>query len=203
MTKYLTYIKWTLVLVVVTSIIVMADIIKRQDEELNKYDTNFKALNLENDKLSKEALTYKFSVEQLEYINDSIIKDLNNTRRELGIKDNQIKQLQSIKTETVIRDSVFFRDTIFRDNVIKIDTTLRNKWYNANIKLEYPNKLGLIMTYKSDLNVFAYSSKEILGTPKKCWLGRMFQKKHNVIRVAVQDKNPYCEIKEKKFVIVE
>ena len=203
MTKYLTYIKWTLVLVVVASIIVMAGIIKRQDEELNKYDTNFKALNLENDKLSKEALAYKFSVEQLEYINDSIIKDLNNTRRELGIKDNQIKQLQSIKTETVIRDSVFFRDTIFRDNVVKLDTTLRNKWYNANIKLEYPNKLGLIMTYKSDLNVFAYSSKEILGTPKKCWLGRMFQKKHNVIRVAVQDKNPYCEIKEKKFVIVE
>jgi hypothetical protein len=191
------------VLVVVVSIIVMADIIKRQDEELNKYDTNFKDLNLENDKLSKEALAYKFSVEQLEYINDSIIKDLNNTRRELGIKDNQIKQMQSIKTETVIRDSVFFRDTIFRDNVIKLDTSLRNRWYNANIKLEYPNKLGLIMTYKSDLNVFAYSSKEILGTPKKCWLGRLFQKKHNVIRVAVQDKNPYCEIKEKKFVIVE
>ena len=203
MAKYLKYIKCAIIIIVVASIAIMADVIRRQNNDLYKYDNNFKALNLENDKLNKEAIAYKFDIEQLEYINDSIIRDLNNTRRELGIKDDQIKQMQSIKTEVIIKDSVYFRDTVFRDNFIRIDTTLRSKWYNANIKLEYPNKLGLIMTYKSDLNVFAYSSKEILGTPKKCWLGRMFQKKHNVIRVAVKDSNPYCEIKEKKFVIIE
>ena len=172
-------------------------------EEIKIYDNNFKAWNLERDSLSKEVIAYKFSAEQLEYINDSIIEDLNATRRELGIKDKQLKQLQSIKTEVIIKDSVFVKDTIFRDNLIKLDTLLGNEWYKIKLELEYPNKIGINTSYKSDLSVIAYSSKEIVGTPKKCWIGRLFQKKHEVIRVAVQDKNPYSEIKEKKFIIVE
>lgn len=172
-------------------------------EEIKIYDNNFKALNLERDSLSKEVIAYKFSTEQLEYINDSIIENLNATRRELGIKDKQLKQLQSIKTEVVIKDSVFVKDTIFRDNFIRLDTLLGDEWYKIKLELEYPSKIGINTSYKSDLSVIAYNSKEILGTPKKCFIGRWFQKKHNVIRVAVMDSNPYCEIKEKKFIIVE
>ena len=57
------------------------------------------------------------------------------------------------------------------------------------------------MTYKSDINVIAYSRKEIIGTPKKCFIGRWFQKKQNVIRVDVKDNNPYSEIKNLKIII--
>lgn len=172
-------------------------------KDISLYDNNFKALNLENDKLNKETIAYRFDIQQLEYINDSIIKDLNNTRRELKIKDNQIKQMQSVKTEIITKDSIFFRDTIFKNNIVKLDTLLGDDWYKIKLQLEYPNKLGIQATYKSDLSVFAYSSKEIIGTPKKCWLGRLFQKKQNVIRVDVKDNNPYSEIKNKKFVIIE
>jgi hypothetical protein len=59
------------------------------------------------------------------------------------------------------------------------------------------------MTYKSDISVIASTQKEIIGTPKKCFIGRWFQKKQKVIRVDVMDSNPYSEIKSKKFVIVE
>ena len=65
------------------------------------------------------------------------------------------------------------------------------------------NKLNIETKYKSDLCVFAKNSREILGTPKKCAVGRWFQKKHNVIRVEVIDRNPYSVIKEQKFVIIE
>lgn len=177
--------------------------IRKLNKDISNYDNNFKALNLENDRLSKETIAYKFDIQQLEFINDSIIEDLNNTRRELKIKDKQLKQMQSIKTEIVTRDSVFFRDTIFQNNLVKLDTLIGDDWYKINLKLEYPNKLGIQANYKSDLNVFAYSSKEIIGTPKKCFVGRWFQKKHNVIRVDVVDKNPHAVITEKKFIIVE
>lgn len=172
-------------------------------EDVRLYDNNFKALNLENSKLKEEVIAYKFDTEQLEYINDSIINDLNNTRKELGIKDKQLKQMQSIKTEVVIKDSIFFKDTIFRDPLIKLDTTVGDKWYTVKLHLEYPNKINVQTSYTSDLSVFAYSSKEIIGTPKKCWLGRAFQKKQKVIRVETQDKNPNAKIKESKFIIVE
>ena len=177
--------------------------VKQLNEDVSVYDNNFKALNLENDRLNKETIAYKFDIQQLEYINDSIIKDLNNTRKELGIKDKQLKQMQSIKTEIITKDSIFFRDTIFKDNLVKLDTLLGDDWYKIKLQLEYPNKIGIQANYKSDLNVFAHSSKEIIGTPKKCFIGRWFQKKHKVIRVDVIDKNPHAIITEKKFIIIE
>ena len=167
------------------------------------YDNNFKALSIEKDSLKNSIIAYKFNVEQLEMLNDSIIKDLNNTRKELKIKDDQLLQMQSIKTEITTKDSIFIKDTIFKDSFVKLDTSITNKWYNIKVELEYPSTIKVDATYKSDLSVFASSDKEILGTPKKCFLGRLFQKKYNIIRVEVVDANPFSEIKENKFVIIE
>lgn len=181
----------------------MAKYISKLNEEIGIYDNNFKALNLENDKNKNYAIAYKFNAEQLNYINDSIITELNNTRKQLKIKDKELKQLQSIKTEVHIRDSIFIRDTIFKEPFIRLDTLLGNEWYKTKLTLEYPNKIGLDMTYKSDISVIVSTKKELIGTPKKCFIGRWFQKKQKVIRVDVKDNNPYSEIKSKKFVIVE
>lgn len=194
---------WIFIGVLIISVIGMAKHISNLNEEIGIYDNNFKALNLENDRNKNYAIAYKFSAEQLNYINDSIITELNNTRKQLKIKDKELKQLQSIKTEVHIKDSVFVRDTIFKESFIRLDTLLGDEWYKTKLTLEYPNKIGLDMTYKSDISVIASTQKEIIGTPKKCFIGRWFQKKQKVIRVDVMDNNPYSEIKSKKFVIVE
>lgn len=175
---------------------------KNLKESISVYDNNFKALNLEKEALQMETLAYRFDIEQLEYINDSVINDLNNTRKQLKIKDREILQMQSIKTEISTKDSIFIKDTIFRDNFVRIDTTIQDKWHTVAISLQ-PSKIVVDCKYRSELQVFAKSSKEILGTPKKCFVGRLFQKKHKVIRVDVMDKNPDAIITEKKFIIVE
>ena len=172
-------------------------------ENVEVYNTNFKALNLELDETKNQAIMYKFNVEQLEYLNDSIITDLNNARRELGIKDKQLKQLQNIRTEATMKDSVFVRDTIFREGFVKLDTLMGNEWMNVRAVLEYPNKVAISANYKSDLNVYAFTAKEVIGTPKKCAIGRMFQKKHKLIRVTVIDKNPHAVITLRKFIVTE
>ena len=177
--------------------------IKMLNSSLVNYDNNFKSLSLEKEELQNNIIAYKFDIEQLEMLNDSIIEDLNKTRKELKIKDKQLLQMQSIKTEINTKDSVFIKDTIFRDNFVRLDTSITNQWYNIKIELEYPSTIKLDATYKSDLSVIAYSNKEILGTPKKCFIGRLFQKKYDVIRVEVMDANPYSEIKESKFIIIE
>lgn len=202
MKKYIRIIKVVLVILVISVISILVVNNRNLRKSNSIYDNNFKALNLEKDSLNKAAIAYRFSVEQLEYINDSIIEDLNNTRKQLQIKDNQILQMQSIKTEIRTKDSIFIKDTIFRDNFIKIDTTLKDKWHTIKISLQ-PSKLTIDAKYRSELQVFAKSSKEIMGTPKKCFIGRWFQKKHKVIRVEVKDKNPNAIITEKKFIIIE
>lgn len=201
--KTIKIIFWIFIGVLIISVIGMAKHISNLNEEIGVYDNNFKSLNLELDKYEKYAIAYKFNVDQLNYINDSIITELNNTRKQLNIKDKELKQLQNIKTKVHIKDSVFIRDTIFKKSLVRLDTLLGNEWYKTKLTLEYPNKIGLDMTYKSDISVIASAQKEIIGTPKKCFIGRWFQKKQNVIRVDVKDNNPYSEIKNKKFVIIE
>jgi hypothetical protein len=199
-------IKYIKAIVAVTILVILAILCidnYRLKESLYNYDNNFKALSVERDSLKETSIVYKFDLEQLEYINDSIINELNNTRKELKIKDKQIQQMQSIKTETTIKDSIFFKDTVFKSLNVKIDTLLSSEWYRIRLQLEYPNKLKITSQYKSDLSVFAYTNKEILGVPKKCFIGRLFQKKYNVIRVEVHDANPNSIIKESKFVIIE
>lgn len=193
-------------LILVLSLLIACIILIMFNSNLRKdigvYDNNFKALTLERDSIKKEAIAYKFSVEQLEYLNDSIIDNLNDMRVKLNIKENQLLQMQNIKTEVTIRDSVFFKDTVFKTSFVKIDTVISDNWHSLAISLN-KNKLNIETKYKSDLCVFAKNSREILGTPKKCAVGRWFQRKHNVIRVEVIDRNPYSVIKEQKFVIIE
>lgn len=200
--------KWlTIIIVVIVSFLVLTvtSLVVQNNklqESISDYDNNFKALSLEKDKMYKEAIAYKFNIEQLEYINDSIIEDLNATRKQLKIKDQEILQMQSIKTEISTKDSIYIKDTIFRDSFIRIDTTIKDAWHSLAITLKQ-DKLIVKANYTSDLSVFAKSSREIIGTPKKCFIARWFQRKHDVVRVEVYDKNPYSVIKEKKFVIIE
>ena len=191
------------ILAVCSIFVVLIVLNERLTDKVIQYDNNLKALSLERDSLNNSLIAYKLNIEELEMLNDSIIEDLNATRKELKIKDKQILQMQSIKTEVQTKDSIFIKDTIFRDNFVKLDTSITNKWYNIKVELEYPSTIKVETSYKSDLSVFAYSNKEILGTPKKCFIGRLFQKKYDVIRVEVHDANPYSEIKETKFIIIE
>lgn len=202
MKKYWLLIKIIFVLILITIVAYLYYDNISLKKDISTYDSNFKALSLEKDNLQNEAIAYKFSIEQLEYVNDSIIEDLNNVRKQLKIKDKEILQMQSIKTEMSTKDSIFIKDTIFRDNNFKLDTLIGDNWHKLAVSLT-PQQLTIKATYKSDLKVFAKSSKEILGTPKKCFIGRWFQKKHKVVRVEVYDENPYSEIKEKKFLIIE
>lgn len=202
MKKYI----FILVTILIVGLVAYSYFLTQTNNKLNSslkvYDTNFKALTLEKDSLKNEALMYKFSVEQLEYINDSIIEDLNTTRKQLAIKDKELLQMQYIKTEIQTKDSIHIKDTIFRESFVGLDTTIKDKWHTIAVSLK-PTNLIVNATYTSELSVFAKTSKEILGTPKKCFIGRAFQKKYKVIRVEVHDANPYSIIKESKFVIIE
>lgn len=202
MKKYI-YLSIAIIIVILVLIIsILSSKINNLNKEISIYDNNFKALNLEKNSLKQEVIAYRFDLEQLEYINDSIIKDLNNTRKQLKIKDKEILQMQSIITELSTKDSIFIKDTIFSENFVRLDTTITDKWHSIKLTL-LPSKVVIDAKYTSDLKVFAKSSKEIIGTPKKCWLGRLLQKKQKVVRVNVHDNNPYSKIKESKFVIIE
>lgn len=173
---------------------------RKLKEDLLLSKNNEKALIVDNNTLSSKNIAYQLTIEQLNYFNDSIISKLDSVRKDLKVKDNNIKQLQYILSEASKKDTIIFSDTIFIDNNLNIDTTLEDKWYTLNLELKYPNIIITEPTFISEKYIVSSYRKETINPPKKCKFLRMFQKKHKVIEVEVIDNNPYIINKKQKFI---
>ena len=138
-------------------------------------------------------------MEQLDYFNDSILDKLKETQAKLKIRDKDLKELQYLKTITAKTDTVRLTDTIFVEGAC-IDTVIGDEWVKTNLEMCYPNKIVLTPEVTSEKVIIAHLKKETINPPKKCWLARLFQKKHKVIVVEIEEKNPYMTTKEYRHV---
>lgn len=169
--------------------------ISNLNESLSNSVNNEKALLLKNDNNENEIRSLKLSVEQLDYFNDSIIEKLNQARKELKVKDADLKELQYLKTLTTKIDTVFIPDTVFVEKT-NIDTTLGDEWYQMNLQLQYPNKITVQPTFVSEKSIITHIKKETIKPPKKCEFARWFQRKHKVVVVDIKENNPYITTQE-------
>ena len=175
---------------------------ERQDlkKEVCTLRNNQKAFIAENSSLKDESRAFKFTIEQLNYYNDSILQKMNNVRKELKIKDKNIKQLQYLLSVSTKKDTVLFTDTIFRDKSLALDTIIGDKWYNIRLGLKYPNLIYTEPTFTSEKYIIVNKKKETVNPPKKFFLFRWFQRKHWVMEVHIKEKNPYIKETNNKFV---
>ena len=169
-------------------------------EQLSVTMSNQKAFISENTSLKNENKVFKFTIEQLNYYNDSILNKLNRATKDLGIKNENINQLQYLLSEARKKDTIVFKDTIFKESVVNVDTTLGDKWYNINLKLYYPSTIITSPSFISEKYVVFSSKKETINPPKKWWILRLFQKKHTIVEVDVIDDNPYIKNKQQRFI---
>ena len=169
-------------------------------EEISISMSNQKAFIAENSSLKEENRVFKFTVEQLNYYNDSILQKMNEVRKELKIKDRDLKQMQYLLSEAQKKDTIIFRDTLFREPTLKVDTLLGDKWYQMKLGLRYPSTIITEPKFISEKYIIADYKKETINPPKKCTIVRWFQKKHKIIEVEVVEKIPYIENKQQRFI---
>lgn len=169
-------------------------------EEISVSMSNQKAFIAENSSLKEENRVFKFTVEQLNYYNDSILQKMNEVRKELKIKDKDLKQMQYLLSEATKKDTIVFRDTLFREPTLDIDTLVGDKWYNIELELKYPNLITTNPTFISEKYIIVNKKKETINPPKKFFLFRWFQRKHWVMEVNIKEKNPYIKETNNKFV---
>ena len=161
--------------------------------------SNVKAYDKLLSNSNEKNVAYKLTAEQLSYANDSILKELNDTRKKLKVKDKNLKSMQYI-TSTLSRvDTITLKDTIFKEPV-EVDTIIGDKWYNAKIALSYPSTIIVSPTFKSEKNIVVSTKKETVNPPKKFWLFRLFQKRHTVIKVDIIEKNPYVSNEKSRYI---
>lgn len=203
-TKYIRIIVSALLVSLVISSYVLYNKNQSLKEELSISVSNEKAFIAENSSLKDKNRVFKFAVEQLSYYNDSILEKMNDVRKELKIKDDNLKQMQYLLSEATKKDTIVFRDTLFREPTLNIDTLIGDKWYQMRLGLKYPSTITTDPKFVSEKYIMVDYKKETINPPKKCWLLRLFQKKHKVVEVNVVEKNPYIENKQQRFIeIVE
>ena len=70
-------------------------------EKISVSMSNQKTFIAENSSLKEENRVFKFTVEQLNYYNDSILEKMNKVRKELKIRDDNLKQMQYLLSEAI------------------------------------------------------------------------------------------------------
>lgn len=169
-------------------------------EELSASMSNQKAFIAENFSLKEENRVFRFTVEQLNYYNDSILQKMNDVRKELKIKDGNLKQMQYLLSEATKKDTIVFRDTLFRVPSLNIDTLMGDKWYNIRLELKYPNLITIHPTFVSEKYIIVNKKKETINPPKKFFLFRWFQRKHWVMEVNIKEKSPHIKEVNNRFI---
>lgn len=182
-----------------TTVAVMNNRIDKLNTKVAEATTNIKAYELENSALKDNTIEFQYTIEQLNHSKDSLNQKINKLRKDLKIKDKDIQKLQYILSENQKKDSIIVHDTLFTEKV-KIDTTLSDDWAKLHLQLEFPNKVVTEYSFKNESLVTTYLKKETIKPPHKCIFVRWFQKKRKMIYVEINEQNPYCEIKEQKFI---
>lgn len=174
--------------------------IQRLNSELSTATANISAYDSQLSKAKGDLMGLRLTVEQLDYFNDSIIIELNETRKKLKIKDKELNSMLYIKETLSKVDTIIFRDTIFREPFFSIDTTLYHPYYTLELGLRYPNKITTKPSFVTEKSIFVADKREIIGDPSKVFFIRWFQKRHTVLTIDVVEKNPFADINETRLI---
>lgn len=192
------------VITVITLVVTIICLVAKKNKLENEVSfamTNFKALQAEHDSVVDKTLMYQFTIDQLNYYNDSITDKMRKMKNELKVKDKDLQNLGYLLSVANKKDTITISDTIFVKGT-NIDTLVGDEWYKLNLGIKYPNTITTDVNFTSEKYIVTSLKKETVNPPKKCWLARLFQKKHKVLRVEVVEKNPYITNKQQRFIEV-
>lgn len=196
-------IKWAIYLVVVIGVIMTIAIMHKQiqslTDQLSVSINNEKAYAAENSDLNLKNRVFQFTIDQLQYSNDSLNRKIMSVVRENDIKDRNIRSLQYQLEHFSKTDTIVLRDTIFRDPTFRLDTCIMDEWNTSCISLAYPGQIGISNSYVNEKYIIVNSKREPIR-PHKCGFVNFFRKKHTVLEIDVIDKNPYVKTERQRFI---
>lgn len=148
----------------------------------------------------KDIAAYQTTVESLKHINDSTVRHLLDKQEQLKIKNKELQGMLSLASNFHTTDTIKLTDTIFRDVDFALDTTIQDRWRSIRVELAWPGDICVDASMRSQKEVFITGVRETIKPPKKCKFFRLFQKKHTVVRVRIEEDNPYLESEQNMYI---
>lgn len=172
----------------------------RYKEKYETAKTNETAFIAQLNDAKNEVNMFKFSMDQMRYIQDSTIQKMVKVIDSLKLKSKNVTQVQYMQTTIVKQDTIMIDDTIFLEPEFCMDTVVGDEWVQTKMHLEYPGTIALQPSVKSEKVCIVNLKKETVNPPKKTWIGRLFQKKHKVVKVNIIESNPYVIDQNNTFI---
>jgi hypothetical protein len=196
MKKYLVF----TIIILLAVIGAMWQQVEYANEKWERAEANVKAYSMSLSREGEKNTALQLTIDQLGYFKDSVLQELDKTRKELKVKDKNLKALQSVSSSFSKSDTIILKDTLFKEVSLNVDTVLGDKWYNVRLGLKYPSMIAVKPYFKSEKHIVVSSKKETVNPPKKFWLFRLFQRKHIVLHVDVLEKNPYVSNENSRYI---
>lgn len=171
------------------------------NNQLNTSTANEKALFDRLTGAQNDMVVYSNTIINLKHSKDSTMQELIKTKEKLKIKDKELLAMGSMNTTITVHDTCTLHDTIFRED-FRLDTILADNWKTIQLGLRYPDTINIGCEVKSDKDVFVTKTREYVEEPHWFFICRWFQKKHDVIRVKIDEKSPYISSQENVFIKV-
>lgn len=175
---------------------------QRLKQEYAVATANEKALMGRIEGNQKDIVAYQTTISTLRHTNDSIIQHLMDKQKELKIKDKELQAMASLESNFHTVDTIRLTDTIFRDPSFALDTCIKDEWRSIDLHMHYPGDICVDSKMRSQKEVYVTTVRETIEPPKKCWFLRLFQKKHTVARVKIEEDNPYLESERNVYIQV-
>jgi len=193
---------WLIYIIIILAVllIAMCEQVKFANEKWERSEANVKAYASMFDGSKKQNVALQLTVDQLGYFKDSVLQELDRTRKELKIKDKDLKALQQVKSSFSKSDTIILKDTLFKEVSLHVDTVLGDKWYNVRLGLHYPSTVIVKPEFKSEKHIVVSSKKETVNPPNKFFLFRWFQRRHYVVHIDVIEKNPYVNNESSRYI---
>lgn len=174
--------------------------VKFANDRWERAGANVKAYAAQFSEGEGKATALQLTVDQLSCLRDSVLQELDATRKQLKVKNKSLKALQQLSSSFSKADTVTLTDTLFRGSALAVDTLIGDEWYNVRLGLHYPSTVTVRPYFKSEKHIVVSSKKETVNPPKRFFLLRWLQKKHRVLHVDVIERNPYVDGESSKYV---
>lgn len=165
----------------------------------DKEKQNVEAYENLNSSLNEDIKEFQLTIDELRNSKDSINRELASQIEARKIKDKTVQSIQYTTSIASKTDTIVLTDTIFK-RPVDVDTIVGDEWYNLKLGLKYPSTIITQPTFKSEKYVVIHTKKEYNKKPSKIFFIRWFQKKHTSVVVDVEEKNPYIENGESRFI---
>ena len=194
--------KW-LIFAVIGLVVALMAALEQNKQTTEKWKTAMANAKAYDELLSgskQQSTVLQLTVDQLKHSKDSVLQELDKTRKSLKIKDKKLESMQYVASDFSRVDTLILKDTLFKEPSINIDTLFKDERYQLHLGLKYPSMVVVEPVFKSEKHIIVSSKKETVNPPKKFFLLRWLQKKHIILHIDVVEKNPYVKNEANRYV---